>query len=111
MSDEKLSEALKLFLKEGKEWSRKPTSVSGVFILKLPAYRKSPSRLVVEINPVDASGNPTKKRGLIVRSSEELEEFRRLLREEKLEGLLKGMNEVNPSIAEKPKPEEEAIEI
>lgn len=111
MSDKKLAETLKAVLKEGKDWERKPTSVSGVFILKLPAYRRSPPRLVVEINPVDASGNPTKKRGLIVRNSEELEEFRGLLGEEKLEGLLKGMDEVNPAIAEKPKTEEEAIEI
>jgi hypothetical protein len=28
------------------------TSVPGVFVLKLPAYRGSPTRLAVELNPV-----------------------------------------------------------
>ena len=110
---EKLAESLRLFLEGGKEWERKSTSVSGVFILKLPPYRRSPSRLVVEVNPVDAFGNPTKKRGLIVRNFEELKEFRGLLGEERLEGLLRGIDKINPQIAERPRPKpgEEVIEI
>ena len=111
MSEEKLIESLEGFLGKGRDWERKSTNISGVFVLKLPSYRRSPSRLVVEVNPVDASGNPTKKRGLIIRSSEELEEFKELLREEKLEGLLRVMERVNPPVVEKPKPEEEVIEV
>lgn len=65
---ENASEPLKKFLEEGKDWERRPTSVPGVFIMKLPSYRKSTSRLVAEINPVDTYGNPTKKRGLLIRS-------------------------------------------
>ena len=66
--------AMKGFLKleKGKDWERKATSVQGIFLLKLPPYRSSPSQLVVEINPIDASGNPTKKRGLILRNPIEL---------------------------------------
>lgn len=100
---EKLAESLKLFLEKGKEWERRPTSVPGVFILKLPAYRGFPQRLSVEINPVDASGNPTKKRGLVIRNLLELKEFRELIAEEKLEKLMIGVDEVNPPVAEKPK--------
>jgi hypothetical protein len=58
-----------LKLEKGKDWERKATSVQGIFLLKPPPYRSSPSQLVVEINPIDASGNPTKKRGLILRIS------------------------------------------
>lgn len=48
MSEEKLAD----FLQNGKDWSRVRTSVPGVFVLKLPAYRGSPTRLAVELNPV-----------------------------------------------------------
>jgi hypothetical protein len=68
---------------------------------------------VVEINPIDASGNPTKKRGLILRNSTELNEFRRLINEAKLEVLMSAVERVNPK-AEKPaqpKPGEEVVEI
>ena len=110
---EELAETLKAFLEGGKEWERKPTSVPGVFVLKLPAYKGSPKRLSVEINPVDASGNPTKKRGLVIRSLPELREFRGLIAEEKVERLVKKVDEINPPIAEKPKPKAKAgiIEI
>jgi hypothetical protein len=109
---EKISESLRLFLEKGREWERKPTSVPGVFILKLPAFKGSPQRLSAEINPIDASGNPTKKRGLVIRNLSELKEFRSLINEEKLEKLVASIEEVNPPL-EKPRlrKEEEIIEI
>lgn len=111
--EEKLAESLRLFLEKGKEWERKSTSVPGIFVLKLPAYKGSPQRLSVEINPVDASGNPTKKRGLVIRNLLELKEFRDLMAEERLEKLVSGIEEVNPPVAGRPKLKREAevIEI
>ena len=46
----KLSE----FLKDGKDWERRSTSMPGVFVLKMPAYKGAPIRLAVELNPVDS---------------------------------------------------------
>jgi hypothetical protein len=83
-------------LEKGKDWGRKATSVPGIFLLKLPPYRGSPSQLVVEVNPTDASGNPTKKRGLILRNSTELNEFKRLINEAKLEVLMGAVERANP---------------
>jgi len=91
----RLSERLAEFLKSGGDWERKATTVPGVFVLKLPPFRGSPARLAVELNPVDKSGQPTKRRGLVIRSSEELEGFRRLLGEEKLTSLMRSIDEVN----------------
>jgi hypothetical protein len=48
--------------------------------------------------PVDGSGSPTKKRGLVLRSKQELEEFRELFVFEKLLPLLEGVDKVNPSM-------------
>ena len=63
VKDVKLTESLKAFLEKGNDWERKPTTLPGVFIVKLPPFGRSPTRLVVEINPVDASGKPTRRRG------------------------------------------------
>ena len=93
MSEDKLAS----FLKDGPDWGRMKTSVPGIFILRLPAYRNSPTRLAVELNPADQSGSPTKKRGLVLRSSEELKEFRELFEFEKLLTLLESVDRVNPS--------------
>jgi hypothetical protein len=92
MSEDKLA----LFLKTGADWSRLKTSIPGIFVLKMPAYKSSPARLAVELNPVDTSGSPTKRRGLVQRSKEELDQYRDLFKFEKLLPLLEGVVKVNP---------------
>lgn len=90
--EEKLSE----FLKSGKDWSRLRTSIPGVFVLKMPSFKSSPARLAVELNPVDDSGTPTKKRGLLVRSAKELERYKSLFQFDKLAPLLNTVDALNP---------------
>jgi hypothetical protein len=108
LSEEKLAD----FLKTGKDWSRIRTSVSGVFVVKLPPYRSAPARLVVELNPVDETGTPKKRRGLILRSTDELEEFRKLLGDEKLPKLLGMIDSLNPKVeGGKRRKEEGVIEL
>lgn len=75
MSEEKLEE----FLETGKDWAKVKTSVPGVFVMKMPGSKNREPSLSVEINPVDASGSPTKRRGLIIRSVDELLEFKDIL--------------------------------
>ena len=84
MSEEKLAG----FLKTGKDWERLRTSVLGVFVLRLPPYRGAATRLVVEVNPVDEAGSPRKRRGLVLRSTAELEDFQQIFRDEKLSKLI-----------------------
>jgi hypothetical protein len=111
MVDEKLVETLRSFLREGREWERKPTSIPGVFIMKIPAYGRASPRLVVEINPTDPAGNPTKKRGMLLRSIEDLEAYRKLLAHEKIKELLNGVDGVNPLTADRMRSSKEIIEI
>jgi len=97
MSEDRLS----TFLKTGSDWARMKTSVPGIFILKMPAYRTSPPRLAVELNPTDESGAPTKKRGLVLRSAAEFDEYKGLFQHDRLSSLLKSVEGVNPPQAKK----------
>ena len=108
MSEEKLAD----FLKTGKDWSRLRTSVPGVFVVKLPPYRSSPARLTVELNPVDEVGAPKKRRGLVLRSTGELEEFKELFSDAKLPKLLSMIDALNPKVeVGKRRKEEGVIEL
>jgi hypothetical protein len=108
LSEEKLTD----FLKNGKDWSRMRTTVPGVFVLKLPAYKGSPSRLAVELNPVGEDGTPKKKRGLVLRSTAELEDFKQLFQYDKLSKLMEILEAVNPKVeVERRRKGEEVIEL
>ena len=108
MSEEKLEE----FLRTGNDWEKLKTSVPGVFIQKLPPYRFFSSRLAVEVNPVDASGNTTKRRGLLIRFADEYEAFKDILNDDKLPGLLEMLDEVNPGAGRRTrKLDEDILEI
>jgi hypothetical protein len=92
MSEERLEE----FLRTGNDWEKLKTSIPGVFVQKMPPYRSSPSRLAIEVNPVDASGNPTKRRGLLIRFMDEFDTFKEILNDEKFPRLLTLLETVNP---------------
>ncbi|HJY14966.1 MAG TPA: hypothetical protein VJ225_02975 [Nitrososphaeraceae archaeon] len=92
MVDERLSQ----FLKEGKDWERKATSIPGVYLIKLPEYKSRPAYIAIEINPVDTSGIATKKRGILIKSRSELEQISNILTNVKIVQLLTSIDEVNP---------------
>ncbi len=90
-------ERLKEFLESAEGWSRLKTSIPGVMVLKMPASKSREASLALEVNPLNEAGVPSKRRGLIIRSLEELYEFREILMEEKLETLLELVESLNPS--------------
>jgi len=92
MIDERLSQ----FLREGKNWERKATSIPGVFLIKLPEYKSRPPYIAMEINPVDSTGAATKKRGILIKSSSELEQISNILTNAKIVHLATSLDEVNP---------------
>tara|TARA_B100000315_G_C14421149_1_gene515626 strand:+ start:297 stop:620 length:324 start_codon:yes stop_codon:yes gene_type:complete len=99
------------FLKTGPDWGRLKTSIHGIFLLKMPPYRNSPARVAVELNPVNSSNLPTKKRGLVIRSKIELEQFKELFQFEKLAPLLNIVDNVNPHITKHAKQGDDVLEI
>ena len=92
MLDERLSQ----FLREGKNWERKATSIPGVFLIKLPEYKSKPPYIAMEINPVHSTGAATKKRGILIKSSSELEQISNILTNAKIVQLATSLDEVNP---------------
>ena len=106
-----LESKLAEFLKEGKDWERKATTLQGVFVLKMPAYRGAPVRLAVELNPVDSEGRPSKKRGILLRSSKELEEYNKILSDNRIANLLKNIDSVNQKPAKKEEKKPDVIEL
>lgn len=83
-------------MKEGKDWERRATTVPGVFLLRLPSFKGRSASLAIEVNPIGSSGTATKKRGVVVRSTTELEEINKLLSHPKLADLAKRIDNANP---------------
>jgi hypothetical protein len=102
------NERLVEFLRDAADWERKATSIPGVFLLKLPLYRGRPATLAIEINPVDSTGSPSKKRGIVVRSEAEIAEINKLLANPRLSQLAKSIDQVNPQ-RKRPATEQEDI--
>ena len=50
----------------------------------------------MEINPVDSTGAATKKRGILIKSSSELEQISNILTNAKIVHLATSLDEVNP---------------
>lgn len=107
MSEGKLND----FLKTGKDWSRLRTNIPGIFILKISAYKRVPSRLTVELNPVNDKGNPSKRRGLVLRTKKELEMFSNIFRYNKLSKLLNLLDSINTSLQKSKLENKDVIEL
>jgi hypothetical protein len=64
------------------------------------------------LNPTDDAGKSKKRRGLVLRTDDELREFKKLFQYEKLSKLLGMLDQINPKVeAVKPKKGEEVIEL
>lgn len=91
-----LHEVLRAFLEGGDDWERKNTSVKGVSIIKLPGTKNRAPSLAIEINPVNEKGAPMKKKGVMVMSGVELNAFRDIFSNPKVDGLIRSIEEITP---------------
>jgi hypothetical protein len=94
-----INDKLAQFLREGQNWEKKATNIQGVFLLKLPASKQSPSSIAIEINRTNtttAGSSFARKKGIIIRSGSELEQFDQLLSNPKVVELAKKIEVVNP---------------
>ena len=94
-----INDKLAQFLREGQNWEKKAANIQVVFLLKLPASKQSPSSIAIEINRTNtttAGSSFTRKKGIIIRSGSELEQFDQLLSNPKVVELAKKIEAVNP---------------
>jgi hypothetical protein len=96
MTKETVDNRLTDFLNEGKDWERKQTNVPGVFLLKLPMFRSRPACIAIEIDVLGrGGGGANRRRGLIVRSKEEIQQLSNILDNKVIE-LASAVETVNP---------------
>ena len=55
-----------------------------MFLLKLPSSKTRQASIAIKNNPVDAASSATKKRGIVIRSTSELNQFNSILANQKL---------------------------
>jgi len=97
MENETVDNRLTDFLKKGKDWERKQTNVPGVFLLKLPAFRSRPACIAIEIDALGrGGGGGNRRRGLIIRSKEEIEQLSNILTNDKVIESASAVEKVNP---------------
>jgi len=91
-----LTQTLKTFIEEGQDWERKNTSVKGVCIIRLPATKNRAASLAIDINPIGEHGLPMKKKGIMIMNAAELAAFKTVFANEKVDSLIKALEEVLP---------------
>ena len=84
-------------LLEGQNWEKVETDVPGVYVVKIPATKTRPAKLMVEVNPVDeATGKPKKRKGLFIADFEMYVQFLEAMQDERIEKLIKTVDGINP---------------
>ena len=95
-----MEESLRDMLKHGRKWERHRIDESGIFIRKISKSKEEPAYLAVEINPIDDSGFPINKMGVIIRSQSELDAIREILSQKKVDEALHVIEKVSLQKAE-----------
>ena len=90
-----IQEQLKEHLKNGKDWEKMETPVTGVYIVKVPKSKTNPARLNIEINPLRDDGRPFKQSGLFIGSKEILIGFSEAMSDDKAFQLMQILEYIN----------------
>lgn len=96
MSADQKDKRLIEFLENGKDWERKQTNIPGVFLIRLPQFRSRPACIGVELDALNRGGGGNRRRGIILRTSEELQQLLDIVSNKKLRELTSSIEKVNP---------------
>lgn len=67
-----LAKKITSFVADAEDWAKLKTSIPGLYVVKMPERKQIPAHGGLEINPADQFGNPTKRRGIYIRSAAEM---------------------------------------
>ena len=96
MSTDQKDKRLVEFLENGKDWERKQTNVPGVFLIRLPQFRSRPACIGVELDVLNRGGGSNRRRGIILRTNEELKQLLDVVTNKKLGDLTSSIEKINP---------------
>ena len=96
MSDDGKDKRLTEFLQNGKDWERKQTNIPGVFLIRLPQFRSRPACVGVELDVLNRGGGGNRRRGIILRTTGELQQLMDTINNKKLFELTSSIEKVNP---------------
>ena len=81
----KLGDIISEWIASADDWAKKKIDgLPGLFVVKMPARKDTPDHAALEINPADQFGNPTKRRGIYIRSLAEMEQVSKVFGVKKL---------------------------
>ena len=89
---------LREHLKNGKDWEKMETPIPGVWVVKVPATKTRPALLFLEVNPLNSTGKPIKRKGLFLGSKEMYLAFKEALEEDAIFTMLQNIETVNPEV-------------
>jgi hypothetical protein len=96
VSDQQKDKRLIEFLEKGKDWERKQTNIPGVFLIRLPQFRSRPACIGVELDALNRGGGGNRRRGIILRTTGELQQLTDIINNKKLLELTSWIEKVNP---------------
>jgi hypothetical protein len=96
MSADQKDKRLIEFLENGKDWERKQTNIPGVFLIRLPQFRSRPACIGVELDVLNRAGSGSRRRGIILRTNQELQQLVEIVSNKKLGELTSSIEKVNP---------------
>lgn len=97
MTSDQIDKRLSDFLEHGKDWERKQTNIPGVFLIRLPQFRSRPACIGIELDALNRGSGGNRRRGIIFRSSEELQQLLDIVTNKKLTELTSSIEKVNPT--------------
>lgn len=83
-------------MENGKDWERKQTNVPGVFLIRLPQFRSRPACIGVELDVLNRGGGGNRRRGIILRTNQELKQLLDIVTNQKLDELTSSIEKINP---------------
>ena len=71
-------------LENGSDWKVEKTSVEGVYVQKMPASKSKGASLCVVVNPPNDRGDPSKRRGLYIRTAKDIAFYKKAFSDPKM---------------------------
>jgi hypothetical protein len=106
-----LAKSIESTLSRAAEWEKKRTSIPGVFLVRLPGDKL---RVMLEFNPPDSSGSPSKRKGLYFGDRATLAAARLAFPDPRMDDLvaaIESLSEHTPAPRGRKGADEEVIEV